>query len=388
MVSFIHRLGIDFPFEPGFFSKAENYLESRGSGSFPFTVADIVLKKFKGAFLHDDQFKQTYEGLTAAVQFLKDYIVFIRKMDGAVDGIGNLHFENERAVISRIFDDKRLEWLKSKQAIQQFSFMQVCRYDYLLRQVLAGEMKVILESVHQLDVYTSVAAVAAQRNLYYAEALAASENCFETSGLWHLSLIKGVTNALNFNQHKNMLFLTGANMAGKSTLMKAFGIVLYLAHMGFPVPASDLRFSVMQGLYSSINVSDDLNSGYSHFYAEVMRVKTVAEQVSKGLRLVVLFDELFKGTNVKDAFEATLEVTKAFSTYDNCFFIISTHIVEVGEHLLRETKQLQTAHLPTMLDGNTPRYTYQLQQGISSDRQGMLIIQNEGIIDLLEEGNA
>jgi len=60
-----------------------------------------------------------------------------------------------------------------------------------------------------------------------------------------------------------MLFLTGANMAGKSTLMKAFGIAVYLAHMGFPVAAAGMNFSVMDGLFSSIDVPDDLNMGYS-----------------------------------------------------------------------------------------------------------------------------
>jgi len=48
--------------------------------------------------------------------------------------------------------------------------------------------------------------------------------------------------------------------------------------------------------------------------------------------LIVIFDELFKGTNVKDAYDATLAVTEAFSKYRNCFFIISTHIIEVGEN--------------------------------------------------------
>ncbi|TCC98274.1 MutS-related protein [Pedobacter psychroterrae] len=384
LFSFIHQLDVDFPFDPVLFSKAENYLESAGPASFPFTVADIALKKLKGSFFHDYQFNQTYEGLMAAIQFLRDCVSFIGKMERAGDGIGKLHFENERAILSRIFDDERLQWLMSKQAIQQCSFMEVCRYDYLLRQGLAEEMKVVLESVYRLDVYTSVATVAAQRNFSYAEALAASENCFETSGLWHPSLIKGVANVLDFDRNKNMLFLTGANMAGKSTLMKAFGIVVYLAHMGFPVPAGKLRFSVMQGLYSSINVSDNLNSGYSHFYAEVLRVKTVAEQVSNGLRLVVLFDELFKGTNVKDAFDATLEVTKAFSEYKKSFFIISTHIIEVGEKLI-ENEKLRAVYLPTLISGNTPKYTYKLEPGITSDRQGMLIIQNEGILELLAE---
>jgi DNA mismatch repair ATPase MutS len=186
-----------------------------------------------------------------------------------------------------------------------------------------------------------------------------------------------------FSADSNVLFLTGANMAGKSTLMKSFGIAVYLAHMGFPVAARDMEFSVREGLYSSINVPDDLSQGYSHFYAEVLRVKKVAEAVSAGRNLVVIFDELFKGTNVKDAYDATLSVTEALAAYSRCWFVISTHIIEVGETLRQRSDNLQFAYLPTVMEGTVPRYPYILEKGITNDRHGMLIIGNEGILDIL-----
>lgn len=108
------------------------------------------------------------------------------------------------------------------------------------------------------------------------------------------------------------MFLTGANMAGKSTFMKTFGIVVYLAHMGFPLPVKKMRFSVQNGMYTTINLPDNMMLGYSHFYAEVQRLKKVAEQVGRIGNLVIVFDELFRGTNVKDAHEATLAVMEAF----------------------------------------------------------------------------
>jgi DNA mismatch repair protein MutS len=167
--------------------------------------------------------------------------------------------------------------------------------------------------------------------------------------------------------------------------MKSFGIALYLGHMGFPVAAAGMRFSVRDGLYTSINVPDNLNMGYSHFYAEVLRVKKVAQEVSSGKKLVVIFDELFKGTNVKDAYDATLSVTAAFAQYRNCFFIISTHIIEVGEALRTSHNSLQFAYLPTVMEGAIPRYTYRLTEGITNDRHGMIIIENEKILDIINE---
>jgi len=124
--------------------------------------------------------------------------------------------------------------------------------------------------------------------------------------------------------------------------------------------------------------------GYSHFYAEVQRVKLIADEVASSRSLVVIFDELFKGTNVKDAYEATLSVTAAFAEYRNCIFIISTHIVEVGE-ALRGHDNLQFTYLPTIMEGKTARYPYQLKEGISDDRHGMMIIEQEGILEMIRQ---
>jgi DNA mismatch repair ATPase MutS len=145
-------------------------------------------------------------------------------------------------------------------------------------------------------------------------------------------------------------------------------------------------FSVKEGLYSSINVPDNLSMGYSHFYAEVQRVKTIAEEVARSRSLLVIFDELFKGTNVKDAYDATLAVTAAFAEYRNCCFIISTHIIEVGETLREQNDNLQFSYLPTIMEGGVPRYPYQLKDGITSDRHGMMIIGQEEILEIIRTG--
>jgi DNA mismatch repair ATPase MutS len=245
------------------------------------------------------------------------------------------------------------------------------------------EMQELLDMCYELDVYIAVSGVARERSLAYAHALPKESNLFRVTGLSHPGLRGAVGNALSYDGESNLVFLTGANMAGKSTLMKAFGIALYLAHMGFPVSVERLEFSIMDGLYSSINVPDDLGHGYSHFYAEVLRVKKVAEAISSGKGLVVIFDELFKGTNVKDAYDATLAVTEALAQYGNCFFLISTHIVEVGERLKEKGGPYRFVYLPTFMDGAQPRYTYQLEEGISADRHGMLIIRQEGLLELI-----
>lgn len=172
-------------------------------------------------------------------------------------------------------------------------------------------------------------------------------------------------------------------MAGKSTFMKSFSIALFLAHVGFPVPAEEMEFSVRNGMFTTINLPDNLSMGYSHFYAEVLRVKKVAQQLCQTKNLVVIFDELFRGTNVKDAYDATLAVTEAFSEIPDCLFVISTHIIEVGQVLQECCDNIRFVYLPTKMEGSVPVYTYQLAEGITNDRHGMIIINNERIIEII-----
>ena len=136
--------------------------------------------------------------------------------------------------------------------------------------------------------------------------------------------------------------------------------------------------------FSSLNYVRGDNMGYSHYYAEVLRVKQVAEEVAKGKNLVVVFDELFKGTNVKDAYDATVSVTEAFSMNRNCTFIISTHIIEAGHALRERLDNLHFVFVPTLIKAKVPTYPYRLEEGITDDRHGMLIINNERILEMLE----
>jgi DNA mismatch repair ATPase MutS len=156
--------------------------------------------------------------------------------------------------------------------------------------------------------------------------------------------------------------------------------------MGFPVPARKMTFSVFDGLYTTINLPDNLGLGASHFYAEVQRVKKLAKELSLSKDLFIIFDELFRGTNVKDAYEATIAITGAFARRRNSMFVISTHIMEAGEVLRQQFGNISFQYLPTRMNGNDPVYTYTLEKGITDDRHGMVIITNEGIIELLKNG--
>jgi DNA mismatch repair protein MutS len=365
---------VSFSFDRSLFELSEDYLGGKGGANRLSLMAAVIHWKWMELLLKDERYEVLAAGIRATISLIHAGREFVRQFS-----LEESHpLAEEVDELRSIVEDHRLAGLPD--GIGLLSWSLAARYDHLFRQLLRRELGRMCELLYQFDVYIAVSGVARARGFSYAQALPKEDNVFRAANLRHPCLEEAMGNTLCLAGDSNVLFLTGANMAGKSTLMKSFGISVYLAHMGFPLAAEGMVFSVKEGLFSSINVSDNLNLGYSHFYAEVLRVKQVAGAVSRGNDLIVIFDELFKGTNVMDAYDATLAVTQAFSEYRNCFFVVSTHIVEVGAYLRERAGNLQFQFLPTVMEGTRPRYTYKLEEGISADRHGMLIIENEGVL--------
>jgi DNA mismatch repair ATPase MutS len=259
--------------------------------------------------------------------------------------------------------------------------MNIERLDYAFRFFEYDRLKSLLKIVYQIDAFQSVADTMSDCNLIFPEISEKKE--VKITGLYHPFVKDAVANDVRLDEDSNLFFVTGANMAGKSTFLKAFGVAVYLAHLGFPVMAASMRTGVFNGLFSTINIADNLNKGYSHFYSEVLRVKDVAEEINRTGNLIVIFDELFRGTNVKDAFDASLAIISAFAKVRDSMFLISTHIMEVATQL-QTIGNIRFGYFHTTINGKIPVYSYSLREGVTEERLGMLIIENEGIIEIIE----
>ena len=375
---FFQESGLDFSFDVMQINLMREYLDASAPKSALAVWSDILIKKGLSTLTRDERYKKIVLGLQATIVTLKKCTIFLASVAETKGGF-EYRFQAARLILA----NKHIEKLLNIDIYQELSLSTIVRYDHMLKSSLVEEMKDIMHFIYEVDVNIAVASVAQARGFNYAKALPPEEHIFWAEDLRHPCLDGAVGNAIRFTETQNVIFLTGANMAGKSTLMKAIGITLYLAHMGFPIAAAKAEFSVREGMYTSINVADNIGLGYSHFYAEVIRVKQAALAAASGKRLLLMFDELFKGTNVKDAYEGTLAVTEGFAEYSDCLFVVSTHIIEVGE-ALAINDNIQFSYMPTVMEGAIPRYTYQLQPGITEDRQGMMIIRNEGILELLQ----
>ena len=383
VISYLNTLKVTLPFNSEAFDQAEQYLSNTDERTKLSAEKPTLEKKLTSLVAANADYKQITNGISALTEIvqqlhslLKNTILLAGSPLKSDAETINIHTLLSSEPFSLILQDTS----KNKPAHEKLA-----AYDTILRFRYREKVRQLLQYIYQLDVYMTVARIATERNLVFPKALPKEEHVIRIASFYHPQLKNAIANNLAITPNSNVVFLTGANMAGKSTFMKSLGIAMYLAHMGFPVAAKQMEFSVMDGIYTTINLPDNLGIGASHFYAEVLRIKKIAKELSTGRNIFVIFDELFRGTNVKDAYEATIAITTAFAKKRGSVFVISTHIIEAGEVLKESCSNISFKYLPTRMNGTIPQYTYTLETGITDDRHGMIIINNEGILELLKK---
>ena len=318
------------------------------------------------------------KGLEFLISTLKYLSRFIAEQDLT---IVPEYLKNKLEEIEMILN---MEPLKAAMGLQEkkLKFYQVSKLDHSFRGTSQTVLLHLLQLIYELDAYETIATVARKRQFCFPE-YSESENLeLGLVGFFHPSFDQPVKNDIFLNQAENMVFLTGSNMAGKSSLLKSLGLAVYLAHLGFPVPASSMKTAVFNGLLTTINLPDQLGQGLSHYYSEVKRVKEAVTALLENNRMFIVFDELFRGTNVRDAYDASFLIISELTAIRNSVFFISTHLVELAA-ALKPLNHITFKYLDTFFEGAKPVFTYRLKEGVSEERLGMYIIQKEGIVEMI-----
>jgi DNA mismatch repair ATPase MutS len=275
------------------------------------------------------------------------------------------------------------------QAIQQYEKQdsipqyKILEFGSFLRSQFKQKNTDLMDIYARLDAYLSLAIASKKYQFTFPVIEATTQPFIEAKGLWHLLLNVPVSYDVTLNRDTNFLFLTGANMAGKSTFIKAVGVCVYLAHIGMGVPAQNMQLSLFDGLLSNINVEDNITKGESYFFNEVKRIKNTIQKISDGKHWLILIDELFKGTNVQDAMKCSTTVIEGLHKMPNALFILSTHLYEIGVQL-EQYPNIDFRFFETNVANNELVFSYQLKKGISNDRLGYLILKREGVVTLLD----
>lgn len=376
----IKTSGLHFPISPGLLDAAESYLANRDERSRLRHEDGALARKFSNMLGTNSAYRQIIKGIASTIELLATFQQFLQQLEN-ITFTGPYRQEIEG--MRQLLGEAGLEKLTKEKIDQDIPYDRAIILDSALRFERYDHLTKILGAIYLLDAYFSIALAATQNNFVFAEVTETKEPFVELKGLVYPGLNNAVANDLEVTAKANIIFLTGANMAGKSTFMKAFGTAMYLAHAGFPVAAGSMRFSVCDVILTTINLADNLHSGYSHFYSEVLRLQKMALQLSNSRNVLIISDELFRGTNVKDAYEGTVAITQALASRTNCIFMVSTHITEAGHALADVCRNIHFIFFPTIMRDNKPFYTHKIENGITRDRYGMVIIEKEGILDIL-----
>jgi DNA mismatch repair protein MutS len=345
----------------------------------PFSVITGFIDKFIYTLNKNNNYYVIGRGIESTLIIIDSLLKYAEALNGDLPK----YLHQFRSTILNSFRAEELIWLNRLVDKANRSAVDVAKADHFFRRLARERIAILLNIAYQLDVYQSVNASGKALGFTFPVINETNAKELIIEGLFHPFIAYPKSNDIAFSPDKNLCFITGTNMAGKSSLLKSIGIAIYLSQLGFPVPAKRMVTSVFKGLVTTINLADDIEQGHSHFYKEVLRVKQVAEKLNQSKDIFVIFDELFRGTNVKDAYDASLAIIAAFAEIKTCFFVVSTHIVEVA-HELSSIENINFRYMETVFEDTNPVNSYKLKEGITEERLGMWIVKNERIIEIIK----
>jgi DNA mismatch repair protein MutS len=361
----------------------DKFYESADTISAPPSGLTLLLSSFFQRVLHKQEYFLTQFSLSHVSDFLKGCMQLADI--GDMPGVPAL-LKREANQIKEELQHRLVPEVIG--ITQQTKYSDLSQLSYKVRREMKNMIYRLVNSYARLDAWHAMAIATVTNKWVFPKLLPPLPVRFEATGITHPLLRQPIAYDTSFDNDRNFLLLTGANMSGKTTFMRALGVNALLAHLGMGVAATSLRISFLQGVITNMQTEDNIVKGESYFFAEVQRMKQTAEKLSHRQPHLVLMDELFKGTNVHDAYECTKAVVEGLLHHPTHLMILSTHLYEVAQQFSNNTG-IQFSYFVTNLgsQGNY-EFTYQLRSGISNDRIGYLILQQEGVIDLLHKGTS
>jgi MutS domain V len=202
---------------------------------------------------------------------------------------------------------------------------------------------------------------------------------FDSMGIGHplLPAASCIRNHVRVGGETRVLVVSGSNMSGKSTLLRAVGLNIVLAMAGAPVRAQSLRLTPLR-LGASMRNSDSLQEGSSRFYAEITRLRQIFDLAGGQPPLLFLLDELLQGTNSKDRRIGAEGLVHALLER-GAIGLISTHDLALTEISGLRDGHLHNVHFEDDFEDGKMKFDYQLREGIVTKSNGLALMRSIGL---------
>lgn len=323
----------------------------------------------------------------------KHYAALFEHLSGRVDG---LEAEGRPAHEWMEILHQRVVWSDTRhsgplhfvlQSTTLWDFHVLARLEAWQRDV-GGEARGWMEILAETEALASLAGLAHdQPDWTLPEIVESGPAVFEAQGLGHplLSDAERVANDVELGPPGTFLLVTGSNMSGKSTLLRAVGVNVVLAQAGGPVCARRLRLPPLV-LGTSILIEDSLESGISFFMAELLRLREIVDAARRskgeGRTLLYLLDEVLRGTNSRERRLAARSILRHLLEVD-AIGAVSTH-----DPALLEAEDLQRAAHPVHFretvhpepgEGPVMTFDYTLKEGVATGGNAMRLLELVGL---------
>ena len=253
------------------------------------------------------------------------------------------------------------------------------------RAVSGRSLRPWLAALGQWEALSSLAGMAYDNPDFTFPEIVATPAVFEAQGLAHpmIPAAQRVPNDVLLSGPGSALLVTGSNMSGKSTLLRAMGVAAVLGLAGTAVCARRLRLSPLQ-VYTSMRISDSLSQGVSHFYAELEKLRAALIAAASGHNVFFLLDEILHGTNSEErqvgarwVLSRLIEsgATGAVSTHDMALCRLTPELME----------HVRTVHLREDVEGEQMTFDFKVRPGPVRGGNALRLMRSLGLsVPLLE----
>ena len=317
--------------------------------------------------LEAEQVHQDFDALGRLVRILESeefHSPVLRELSGKIrDGGGRASDRLGR--LSRLvglYESRRNQFVAILGPLVLYS-TQVALATERWRAAHAARIPDWIDAIGELEAYSSLSCFAFENPLYAFPQVAEDGPNFNATGLAHPLLpANAVANDVSLDGQRQIMVVSGANMAGKSTLLRTIGTNMALAYAGAPVRATSLQISPLT-MIASIRVQDSLLQGKSRFAAELDRIRRMLETIRTGKPTIVLIDELLAGTNSFDRFAGAVALSEFILDRDNALAVLSTHDRNVTRWAERNSDRIGNVHFRDVFDDGEMTFDYQLHAG-------------------------
>ena len=244
-----------------------------------------------------------------------------------------------------------------------FDFFVLIIFNIKTKNIIV--LKDFFESIGKLECMMSLANIGIDNDVYTKP----EEGSLDGIDIYHPLIPNCISNSFKLD---GGVILTGSNMSGKTTFMRTLGICQTLYNAKGLIPAKSFK-SKNLNIYTSLRANDMLSEGISTFYAEILRMKKINEAIEKE-DVLVLIDEIFKGTNAKDRLEASFKVIEKLNNR-NVRFIITTHDFE-----LCDANNILNYHFNEEYINDKISFDYKIKDGKCETKNAIYLLKMANII--------